>query len=1218
MNLSPAKKIFIPCALLINVLSKVSRMKVCKFFIYTVCIFSLNACSSRNTLFTEVGSGKSGIRFSNDIIENDTLNPLDVTNIYNGGGIAVGDFNNDGLEDLYFTGNTVGNKLYLNKGNFEFEDITNAAGVTGQGKWCRGADVIDINNDGLQDLYVCASFKKKGDDRRNLLYVNQGNDKDHIPHFKEMAKEYGLDDSSHSTQAAFFDYDNDGDLDVYIVVNEVNTKVFPDNFHPVLKDRLNPSTGKLFRNDWDKSLDHPVYTDVSKQAGIETEGYGHSVNITDINADGWKDIYVTNDFISNDLLWINNHDGTFSEQLSTYFKHTSANAMGNDIVDINNDGLADVVALDMDPEDNYRKKMMLNALSYQRYQNSDRFNYNYQYVRNTLQLNQGPRVGSNDSICVPVFSEIGFFAGIAETDWSWTPLVTDFDNDGNRDIIVTNGYPKDLTDHDFINYRNQATNLATKSQILSQIPEVKLHNYAFKNNGDLTFSDMTENWGMDIPTFSNGAVYADLDNDGDMDVVVSNINSEASVYENNEMQQFKDSIHYIKIQFAGDSLNKNGLGAFAFVYYNHGKMQYWENTPYRGYLSSVDSRANFGLGKTSVVDSIIIKWPNGKMQALQNVKADQLLKVNIADAKLSYSFAHDILATNSFFRDVTDSVNIHYVHKEKDFVDFNIQKLLPHKFSQFGPALSAGDIDNNGLDDIICGGSNSYSAQIFLQQNDGQFKQKTLTADTGFNKKKSQDLGLLLFDADGDKDLDLYIAGGGYMSGPNTAPYQDKFYLNDGKGNFKEDTTALPKNLTSKFCVRAVDYDKDGDLDLFVSGRVDPWNYPKPVSSFIFRNDTHNGTVQFTDVTASVAKDLVNIGMVCDGTFTDFDNDGWPDLVLAGEWMPVTFLKNDKGIFKNVSSTSGINNQVGWWNTIASGDFDNDGDIDYIAGNLGENSFYKASDQYPVSVYAKDFDNNGNFDALTSLYLPTSMTDHTKREFPAYGRSDLINQMIGMRSTFQSYKSYATATMDSVVTADMRKDAVIYHANNLKSCYIRNDGNGKFTMQPLPAQAQFSMLCGIVAEDVDGDGNLDAVISGNDYGTEVATGRYDALNGLVLKGDGKGNFTPLTILQSGLYIPGDGKALVKFRNNKGNCLLAAGQNRGPLKVFKLKTNVQCIPLQPNDVSAIITYKNGGTQKQECYYGNSFLSQSARFINAGSNVASVTIFDSKGQQRKIIL
>ena len=1193
-------------------------MRVQTFALFFFGLSWLGACKQDTNLFSEVKSNESGILFSNNIVENDSINPIDLVNIYNGGGVGIGDFNNDGLQDIYFTGNLVSNRLYLNKGNLKFDDVTNVANVGGNGAWSRGVAIVDINNDGLQDIYVSATIKKQSDLRRNLLYINQGSDKDKIPLFKEMAREYGLADSGHSTQAAFFDYDNDGDLDVYIVTNQVNTKGFPDNFHAALRDGQNPSTGRLYRNEWNDTVKHAVFKDVSRQAGLLTEGYGHSVNITDINYDGWMDIYVTNDFVTNDLLWINNHDGTFSDQLSVYFKHTSANAMGNDIVDINNDGLDDVIALDMNPEDNFRKKMMLNANSYQKYQNSDRFGYNYQYVRNSLQLNQGPRVGANDSIGVPAFSEIAYYSGIAETDWSWTPLVADFDNDGNRDIIVTNGYPKDLTDHDFITYRNEATNIASKDLILGQIPEVKLHNYAFKNNADLTFSNVSEQWGFGEPTFSNGAVYTDLDNDGDLDVVINNINSEASLYRNNTRQKFPDSSHYMKIQFSGDNLNKNGLGAYALIYYDNGKMQSWQNTPYRGYLSSIDPRTQFGLGKTKTVDSLIIKWPNGKKQLLKNINADTIFTVRITDAQIPYSISGDPIARNTLFKDVTDSLGIHFVHTEKDFVDFNIQKLLPHKFSEFGPAMAAGDIDNNGLDDIISGGSIGYSAQIFLQQTGGKFQQKSLTTDTGFTIKKSQDLGLLLFDADSDGDLDLYIASGGYVYKHDAEQYQDRFYLNNGKGGFTLDTLAIPKNFTSKFCVRSADYDKDGDLDLFISGRIDPWNYPKPVSSFIYRNDSKDGLIRFTDITPTVAKGLQDIGMVCDAIFSDFDNDGWPDLILAGEWMPVTFLKNDKGVFRNISTTSGINNQVGWWNSIAAGDFDNDGDIDYVVGNSGENSFYKASDHGPVSVYAKDFDNNGSYDAIPSLYLPVNMTDTSRKEFPAFGRDDLIKQMIGMRSRYQSYKAYAEAPMDSMLTKEQLKGALVYRANNLRSGFVRNEGNGRFVFEALPMQAQLSMLCGMIAEDFDGDGNLDIAINGNDYGTEVLTGRYDALNGLVLKGDGKGKFQPLKILQSGFYVPGNGKALVKLRGENGRVLFAATQNRGPLKMFLMKGIGQIVSLEPGDMNMLYRYKNGSSQKQECYFGNSFLSQSSRFCIAGQNVESVTITDIKGNVRKVDL
>jgi hypothetical protein len=789
-------------------------------------------------LFEKVTSGHSGIHFNNTIVDNDSLNVLDVENIYNGGGVGIGDFNNDGQQDIYFTGNSVPNKLYLNQGDFKFKDITADAGVAGDGNWYRGVSVVDINNDGLMDLYVCATLLKDPFRRENILYINSGIDKNGTPHFTNKAAEYGLKVVSHSTMAAFFDYDNDGDLDMYLLINEINKSDYPNKFRPILVNGENPNTDKLFRNDWDKNLNHPVFTDVSKQAGITIEGYGHGVSICDINKDGWKDMYVTNDFLPNNILYINNHDGTFTDQVRTYFKHTSANSMGQDISDINNDGLEDVIELDMDPEDNYRKKMMLMPNSYQLYMNMDYYGYQYQYVRNTVQLNQGPRVLQNDSVGPPVFSDIGFLTGMAETDWSWTPLVTDFDNNGYRDIIVTNGFPKDVTDHDFISFRNKAFAIASKKEILTQVPEVKISNYAYRNNGNLDFTNVSKDWGITTPSFSNGAVYADLDNDGDLDFVVNNINDEAFVYQNMQRQQNKDNSHYLQVKFEGDDLNKNGIGTWTEIYYDHGKKQVWENTPYKGYLSTNQSIAHFGLGNITSVDSLIIKWQNGKMQVLRNVKSDQVIKANIKNSTGTYSFATPVFAQNTLFKEISGAVNIRFSHEEKDFVDFNIQKLLPHKLSEYGPALASGDIDGNGLDDMICGGAFNKSAQLFLQQADSRFIQKALLPGKLAESKLNEDAGLLLFDADGDGDLDLYIASGGYENAPGAKSYQDAFYVNDGKGNYTPDTSALPKKFTSKFCVRAVDYDKDGDLDLFIAGRVDPWNYPKPVSSFIYRNDS--------------------------------------------------------------------------------------------------------------------------------------------------------------------------------------------------------------------------------------------------------------------------------------------------------------------------------------------------------------------------------------------
>ncbi len=1187
------------------------RLLLCFFPV----VFIISCNHHPDTLFKLVPSSYSGIHFNNEIIENDSLNPLNSVNIYNGGGVGIGDFNNDGLQDIYFVGNQVSNKLYLNKGKLKFEDITKEAKVDGEGRWCKGVSVVDINNDGWMDIYLCVTMNNNPEKRRNLLYVNQGLDKNGIPVFKEMAKEYGLDDTTSSTIADFFDYDNDGDLDVYIAVNEIVPGYNPSAFRPIITDGSFPSTGRLYRNDWDPILKHPVFHDVSKQAGITIEGYGHAATIADINKDGWKDILVSNDFKSNDLLYINNHDGTFTEESRKYFKHTSDTGMGQDVIDVNNDGLSDVVEVDMNPEDNYRKKMMLGSNTYQTYVNSDLFGYQYQYIRNTLQVNQGPRVNENDSLGAPEFSDVGYFSGISQTDWSWDPLVTDFDNDGLRDIIITNGYPRDVTDRDFKNFMQEASSIGSLSFLLDQIPRVKLSNYAFHNDGNLSFSNVTEKWGINQPSFSNGAAYADLDNDGDMDMIVNNIDQEAFVYENTTMDNPKSHPHYLAVKLHGDSLNINGLGAWIELHYK-GQQQAYEQTPYRGYLSTVQIEPHFGLGNISSVDSVIIKWQNGKEQILTNVKADQMILVNQKDAHLNYSFQNQIIDSSALFKDVTHSVNINYVQKYKDFVDFNYQPLLPHKFSEYGPALAVGDIDGNGLDDIICGGSYGYSAQEFLQQPNGKFIQKSLLNGKDTLNKNRQDEGVLLFDADGDGDLDLYIASGGFQGERNSPSYQDKLYVNDGKGNFTEDTAALPINYTSKFCVRAVDYDKDGDLDLFVSGRVDPRNYPKAVSSFIFRNDSKNGHIKFTDVTESVAPALKNIGMVTDASFTDFNNDGWPDLILTGEWMPITFLENDKGVFKNVTSASGIGNNTGWWNTIAAGDFDNDGDIDYIVGNLGRNSYFQASDKYPVSILAKDFDNNGTYDAILSLYLPASQTDKVKKDFPAESRDDILKELPRLSRKYPKYKDFAVATMDSLFSPTEREGAQYLKANYLSSAWLRNDGNGRFTMIPLPIQAQFSVLNGITVGDYDGDGNLDVLINGNDYGTEPIIGRYDALNGLLMKGDGKGHFTPLSIAASGIYLPGDGKALVSLKSKNDKLLIAGSQNKGPLKVFELKRNTQFLALKPLDETALFYYKNGTRQLHEITYGSSFLSQSGRFLIIDKNVVSVEIKNNKGEVRKV--
>jgi len=1178
---------------------------------------ALTACNQKKTVFEKISSSHSGISFNNRIVENDSINPLDVVNIYNGGGIGIGDFNNDGLQDIYLTGNMVPCKLYLNKGNFHFDDITAKAGVEGLGRWARGVSVVDINNDGLEDIYISNTIYKDSLRRRNILYINTGPDKNGIPHFENKAAEYGLDIHVQSTMAYFFDYDNDGDLDMYLVVNEAsngyNTSVF------ILRHEstaTGENRGRLYRNDMDPVLKHPVFHDVSDEAGIKYNGYGHAATICDINNDGWKDIYVSDDFLSNNILYINNHDGTFTNQVKDYFKHTSFNTMGQDIVDINNDGLADVIELDMNSPDNYRKKMMMATSSYITYQNFETYGYQYQYVRNVLALNQGPRIANNDTIGPPVFSDIGFMSGISQTDWSWAPLVTDFDNNGYRDIIVTNGFPKDVSDHDFTAYRKNATGLASKQEIIRQIPEVKLHNYAFQNNGDLTFRDVSAEWGFVIPTFSNGAAYADFDNDGAMDIVINNINDEAFLYRNRIHDRDSVNNHFLQIKFKGTNQNIDGIGAIVTIYYDHGKLQTFENTPYRGYLSTMQKTAHFGLGKNTMIDSVVIKWDYDHKQIIQNVKADQVIIADIKEAQPANPYQQPMIATNAIFSNITKSSGIDYKHKDLDYIDFNLQSILPHKFSEYCPALAAGDVDGNGTDDMIIGGNSFYPAQVFLQQKNERFIQKQLYPPGSSSAENYKDEGILLFDANGDGKPDIYVSSGGYQNDRGSKFYQDRLYINDGKGNFQLDTSALPKNSTSKLCVRAFDFNKDGKLDLFVSGRIDPQNYPKPVSSFIFRNDSEKTHVKFTDVTNEVAPDLKNIGMVCDAICTDFDNDAQTDLILAGEWMPITFLKNVNGKFRNVTPGSGVADKTGWWNSIIAGDFRHTGKTDYIIGNVGVNTLYQPTDQFPVFVTAGDFAGNGGYMVIPSLFLPD---EHGQlKEFPANGRDDIIERWPVLKKRYDNYKSFATATMDEIVTPDKRQNAMRLSANFLRSCYLRNDGGGKFTMLPLPNEAQISVIDGMVVDDFDEDGNPDILINGNDYGSDVSIGRYDAMNGLLLKGDGNGNFKALSIQQSGIYIPGNGKALIKLAGSSGGYLVAGSQNRDSLKLFKRNSRLKIVPVGVDDVSALIHLKNGKIRKEEFYFGSSFLSQSGRFITIDANVSSVQIADRTGKTRQIFV
>jgi enediyne biosynthesis protein E4 len=1179
-------------------------------------VISLIFSCKEKTLFTALDASETGITFNNQIDDNDSLNILSYQYIYNGGGVGLGDFNADGLQDIFFSGNQVDNKLYLNKGEMKFEEITKTAGVEGKNRWCSGVSVVDINTDGKLDVYVSSTLEKKAENRANLLYVNQGNDKNGTPIFKEMAQDYGIADTTYTTHAAFFDYDNDGDLDLYVLVDQIFDDRITTNFHEKIVDGSAATNDRLYRNDFDKTKGHPVFTDVSKKAGILMEGFGLGVNITDINRDGWKDIFVTNDFISNDLLYINNHDGTFTNRAKDYFKHTSYSAMGNDVNDINNDGLMDIIAVDMLPEDNIRKKNLMSPNNYYTYQENIKMGYEFQFVRNTLQLNQGIKPNTTQ----PIFSEISMLAGVSETDWSWAPMVVDFDHDGFRDLIITNGFPKDITDHDFGSYNAEYGSFSSQKDILANIPIIKIPNYAFRNKGDLTFENVTEQWGITKPSFSNGAAYGDLDNDGDLDYVVNNINDIASVYKNNLVETKKEEANYLKIRFKGANQNPMAQGTWVEISYDNGKKQAYENTIYRGYLSSVENSAHFGLGKIQSVDEVKITWQDGKQQIIKNVKANQILEVDYQKAQSVGEKAVENIPT--ILTDITENSGINFTHKEFDFIDFNNQKTLLHKFSQMGPSLAVGDVNGDGLEDIFVGGSaqdaqdkNPQTAQIFLQTSAGKFSTKPFLANSSDVALMTDDAGSLLFDADSDGDLDLYIVSGGVKStGQLSANQQDRIFANDGKGNFTEIKNALPAFKKAGSCVRASDFDHDGDLDLFVGGRVEPTKYPMAVSSYLLRNDSpltpEGGKKDLAKSSMSlkvVGKESVSqtppsgvggllfslqpfpkIGLICDALWTDYDNDGWQDLLLAGEWMPLTLLKNEKGTFKNTTPKV-LAEATGFWNSLVGGDFDNDGDTDYLAGNIGTNTLVRASEEFPVQIYAKDFDGNGFYDAFPTVYFKDEKGK--KQEFAFFGRDDMGKQMITLKKRFIYYNDFAKTPFSKMLTDEEKQDMLTLKATNCSSVYVENLGNGDFKISTLPVQAQFAPIGGMVTGDFNDDDFLDVVLVGNDYGNELQVGRMDALNGLLLLGDGKGGFSPQVAQKSGFYVPFNAKSLVKLSGG----LVVASQNRADLRVFSSPKAEQYFTVKPKDISVKIQLKNGKIRKEECYYGSSYLSQSSRSI-----------------------
>lgn len=1090
-----------------------------KHFSY-VLLFILLACSKKKELpLFEIRHGASlGIDFQNTITTNDSINALTFEYIYNGSGVGVGDFNNDGLQDIFFGGNQVSSKLYLNKGSLQFEDFSSISGIN-TNRWITGVSVVDINQDGWVDIYLCVAGKTTPENKKNLLYINQGL-QNGIPVFIESAALYGLDDGSYSTMAAFFDYDKDGDLDMYLVNNWLET-FNRNNLREKRRNGEAESTDRLFRNNGDNT-----FTNVSRAAGILMEGYGLGITICDLNQDSWPDVYVSNDFMSNDLLWINQRDGTFKNEITHYLKHQTHNGMGMDVADFNNDELLDIVVVDMLPPDHKRQKMMTPGSNFDIFHMSLQQDYQPQYMRNTLQLNRGITDGK------ALYSEIAFMAGVAKTDWSWAPLFADFDNDGWKDLFIANGYRKDVTDLDFIFFGLGAgspfgTQEKRRQQFygeLEKLPEVKLTNYIYKNTGSLTFEDKTTEWGIKLPTFTNGAAYADLDNAGDLELITNNIDQEVIIYENKSNERRDNKNHFLRL------LPEEKTGEEKIKVYTRDQVQYFEMTPYRGFQSSVEHLAHVGLGNVTRVDSVVITWPDSATLTLTNIKADTVIRYSKNTAITRQIQKQNQPAALFEPQDFSG-----YIHIEKSPSDIKQTRTLMHELSTFGPCLTVGDVNGDTLDDIFIGAEYGVPSSLFIQDSSGKFIKQKLTTDSTF-----EDGGALLFDIDNDHDLDLYVAS--CSPSGRVEAGRHRLYLNDGKGNFSLTANALPEITASASCVEAADYDLDGDLDLFIGGRLKVNEYPLSPRSFVLRNE--NG--KMVDVTAQLNDDLIAPGMVSSAVWSDLNNDKKPDLIIAGEWNTIQIFINDGDTFTNASASFGTNKLSGWWNCIQVKDLNNDGFPEIIAGNAGRNSFFQPDEKNPVELVVKDFDQNGVLDPLTTYYNPVD-----KQRFLVHNRLVLIDQIPGIKKKFEKFSQYADATFHDALTRKDLEGSTSFQAQILESIILVNEGGNHFKKIELPEIAQISTINDILVDDLNNDGHEDLVCIGNSYSQETLYGMYDASFSTILLGDGKLNWTNLSPVANNLIIDGDARYVKKVKTTNGE-MLAVTNNNGPLQLFRVK------------------------------------------------------------------
>ncbi|MBA2707096.1 MAG: VCBS repeat-containing protein [Gemmatimonadaceae bacterium] len=1118
-------------------------MIVPRLFLLLSGLYSVSACSRADVqakeagaappntghLFTRLPSSYTGVRFENRLTDTREMNVFTYRNYYNGGGVALADITGDGLPELLLTSNLGGNKLYLNKGEFRFTDVTEEAGVEGNGFWATGATFADVNGDGLLDIYVCYAGKVDGQRRANELYINNGLDKAGVPTFTEAARAYGVADEGYSTHAAFFDYDRDGDLDLYVLNN---------SFRPAASFGLrnirhirSPDGGhKLYRNDGRR------FVDVSEKAGIYGSeiGFGLGVAVGDVDRDGWPDIYVSNDFFERDYLYINQRDGTFAEEIERQMPSISYSSMGLDMADMNNDGWLDIYVTDMLPEDEYRLKTTGAFENWDIYQTKVKNDYHHQFARNMLHLNN-----ANGT-----FSEIGQMAGVARTDWSWSALIADFDLDGYKDIHVTNGLAKDVTSQDYIAFlaNNETMAAAARAKqvdflgLVKAMSSTKLPDYGFRNKGDLTFSNESAAWGLDTPAFSNGAAYGDLNGDGALDLVVNNVNDEAFIYRNDVRTRSKHG--YLQVKLEGDAKGANRFAIGAKVTLRGGGRTFFqEQMPSRGFQSSVDYVLTFGIGELAKLDSLVVEWPDGRVTTRKDVAPNQRLVIRqagVADTSVPPAPRDTKSVAPMIFADVTERVGLRFVHHENAFVDFDRERLIPKLLSTEGPYMAVADVNGDGLTDAFIGGAKDQAGELLIQQQGGGL---SATNKSVFEQDKiSEDLGAVFFDANGDGSPDLYVVSGGNEFSDLAPALQDRLYLNDGRGNFRKTSGNLPAESNSGSRVAAADFDGDGDIDLFVGGRVVPGRYGIDPASTLLRN---NGAGRFTDVTGQLAPELANIGMVTDALWQDVTADGRPELVVVGEWMPIAIFRNrGSGRLERVSAP-GLEQSHGWWNRIIAGDFTGDGRIDFVIGNLGLNTRLQANASEPATMHVKDFDGNGFVEQIISYY-------NHGRSYPLPLRDDLIKSLPFLKARYLNYEKYARQTITDIFPPADLADAVVKHAHAFETSLARNNGDGSFTLLPLPHEAQFAPVYGILANDFDRDGKLDLLLAGNFDGVKPEIGRMSGGYGLLLRGDGTGRFASVRSRDSGFFVPGQARDIQRIRTRQGELYVVTRNNDRPL------------------------------------------------------------------------